>query len=65
MTNFDLMNYLKYNKIETGIYGFNKLLYGGLVIPYDENFLIVIRGGDDTEKPRMVYPVSSIFSHGS
>ncbi|NPD90879.1 hypothetical protein [Xylanibacter muris] len=50
MANFDLMDYLKYNKIETGIYGFNKLLYGGLVIPHDENLLIVIRGGDDTEK---------------
>lgn len=31
----NLKNYLNFNKVPTGIDGFDKLLYGGLVIPME------------------------------
>ncbi|MGN0051625.1 MAG: hypothetical protein ACI37N_10655 [Prevotella sp.] len=40
----------QYNKIKTGIFGLDKLLYNGLVIPEDKNIMLLIRGDDDTEK---------------
>lgn len=45
-----LKSYFRYTKISTGIKGLDELLYGGIVIPEDENLLIVIRGADNTEK---------------
>ena len=45
-----MKDFLRFNKISTGIEGLDRLLYGGLVIPENENVLVVIRGGDNTEK---------------
>lgn len=45
-----LNEYLLFNKIKTGIAGFDALLFKGLVIPENENMMIVIRGDDNTEK---------------
>lgn len=47
-----MKDFLRFNKISTGIEGLDKLLYDGLVVPEGdgENLLIVIRGGDNTEK---------------
>lgn len=63
MNNDDIRNeYLRYNKISTGISGLDVLLYDGLVIPYDKkngggktpnqhrNLLIVIRGNDEMDR---------------
>lgn len=40
----------RYRKIKTGIAGFDKMLYDGLVIPENQKIMLVIRGDDDTEK---------------
>lgn len=66
MIESELNNYFAHNKIETSIDGFNKLLYGGLVVPRDENLLLVIRGDDDTEKTvfsfQLVSSIAEAFS---
>lgn len=44
---------IRYNKLKTGIDGFDKMLYDGLVVPFHKSpagFIIVIKGADDTEK---------------
>lgn len=46
-------DYLRFNKIETGIKGLDELLFRGLVIPDNRNMLILIRGNDNTEKTAM------------
>lgn len=46
-------DYLRFNKIETGIKGLDELLFKGLVIPDNGNMLILIRGNDNTEKTAM------------
>lgn len=46
----DIKDYLRFNKVKTGIDGFDTLLFKGLVIPDKENMLVVIRGDDNTEK---------------
>lgn len=46
-------SFIKYNKIKTGICGFDQMLYDGLVIPSFEEqqgLIIVIKGADGTEK---------------
>ena len=57
--------FLEYNKVSTGIEGFDKLLYGGLVIPKDQHMLIVIRGEDNTEKTvlslQLIHEIASVF----
>lgn len=51
LRNIIAMHYnYRYNKIKTGIAGFDKLLYNGLVIPEGKKIMLLIRGDDDTEK---------------
>ena len=66
MLSNQLNKYFLYNKIKTGISGLDTLLYDGLVIPENDNLLIVIRGGDNTEKTifglQLISAVASEFA---
>ena len=53
MEKIEFSDYLRFNKIGTGIKGLDELLFKGLVIPDNNNMLILIRGNDNTEKTAM------------